>query len=163
VIMNKIVEWVRVHFLAALTATGLVSAAGGAILNDFTSWRNANRDFLNTQADASLKADQDLIDILRKFSNKALGKDATTPDDLKALQANIAKSYLVASALKDRIPSLKTDIDAYAEALFALQKTAEKMTGPVDAQAFVEAVSAFGDRRQAFQKRIASMQTSWPL
>ncbi|UQR68274.1 hypothetical protein LRP30_16115 [Bradyrhizobium sp. C-145] len=103
--MKKLVEWLRVHLLAALTATGLVGAAGGAVINDFTSWRNANRDFLKAQTEASLKADQDLIDILRKFSNKALGKETTTPDDLKTLQANIAKSYLVASALSISRPS----------------------------------------------------------
>lgn len=160
--MKKLIEWIRVHFVA-IAATGLVSGLGGAVLNDFVSWRNSNREFVKIQAEASLKADQDLIDILKKFSNKAKGKESTSSEDLKALETNIAKSYLVASALRDRVPSIKLDVDEYAEALFALQKAAEKMTGPADAQQFVEAVSAFGDRRKTYQQRVARLQASWPL
>jgi hypothetical protein len=161
--MKRLLDWIRTHLLAAFAATGLLSAIGGAVITDFTSWRTTNRDFLKVQAEVSLKADQDLIDIVRKFSNKALGKASTTPDDLKTLQASVAKSFLVASTLKDRLPGLKSDFDQYAEALFDLQKSAEKMTGPADAQSFVEAVSAFANRRQVFLQRIASMQNSWPL
>ena len=137
--MKTILEWFRMHLLAALTATGLLGAIGGAVITDFTSWRTTNRDFLKVQAEASQKADQDLIDILRKFSNKALGKATTTSDDLKTPQASITKSYMVAATLSDRLPSVKSDFIEYAEALIVLQKSAEKLTGPTDAQSFVAA------------------------
>lgn len=161
--IKNMVDWLRAHFLAALTASGLIGLIGGAVINDFASHRSANREFLKSQVEASQKADQDVIDILRKFSNKALGRASTTPDDLKALQASIARSYLVASTLSDRLPAIKSDVDQYAEALFSLQKSAEKLTGPADGQDFVQAVSAYGARRQALQHRLVSMQTRWPL
>lgn len=113
--MKRILGWFRMPLLAGLTATGLIGAAGGAIINDFASWRTANREFLKTQVEASPKTDQDLIDILRKFSNKALGKDSTTPDDLKTLQATVTKSYMVASTLTERLPAVKSDFDLYAD------------------------------------------------
>jgi hypothetical protein len=161
--MKTVVEWFRLHLLAAFTATGLLSAGGGAILSDFASWRTANRDFVKAQVEAAQKADHDLIDILRKFSNMALGKASTTEDDLKVLQAGVTKSYMVAATLSARFPSVKSDFDQYADALFTLQKSAEKLTGPADAQSFVEAVSAFADKRKTFEQRVASLQTSWPL
>jgi hypothetical protein len=161
--MKSILDWFRVHLLTALTATGILSGASGFVLNDFANWRSANRDFMKIQAEAGQKADQDLIDILRKFSNKALGNASTTPEDLKTLQANVAKSFMVASTLSDRLPAVKSDFEQYADALIALQKSAEKMTGPADGQPFVEAVSAFAARRQAFQQRVASLQNKWPM
>jgi len=161
--MKGIWDWFRVHLLAALAATGILSGAGGFVLNDFASWRSENRDFMKVQAEASQKADQDLIDILRKFSNKALGRASTTPDDLKTLEANVAKSYMVASTLTDRLPTVKSDFEQYADALITLQKSAEKLTGPADGQPFVEAVSAFAARRQAFQQRVAALQNKWPM
>jgi hypothetical protein len=161
--MTKILEWFRLHLLAAFLSTGALGALGGAILTDFASWRTSNRDFIKTQTEVSQKADQDLIDILRKFSNKALGKASTTDEDLKTLQASVTKSWLAASHISERLPSVKSDFDQYADALIALQKSAEKLSGPGDGQAFVQAVSEFADKRKVFQNRVASLQTRWPL
>jgi hypothetical protein len=161
--MTKLTEWLRLHVLAALTATGLLSGLGGAVLGDFANYRATNRDFLKTQAEAGQKANHDLIDILRKFSNKAVGKASTTDEDLKILQASVTKSYLVGAALSARLPAVRSDFDQYADALINLQKSAEKLTGPADGQSFVEAVSTFAVRRQTFEQRIASLQTNWPL
>jgi len=118
---------------------------------------------MRIQTEASQKADQDLIDILRKFSNKALGKASISPEELKTLQTSVTKSYLVAASLSDRLPAIKSDFDQYADALINLQKGAEQLTGPADGQTFVEAVSAFSARRQAFQQRVASLQNKWPM
>jgi hypothetical protein len=159
---NTLLSLFRTHLIATIAASGILGAAGGAIINDFASWRAANRDYLKSQADANQKADQDLIGIIRKFSDKALGKASTTDDDLKELKANVGKSFLVAASLSERLPAVKSDFDQYAEALIALQRSAEKLTGPSDGQSFVEAVSAFADKRQKFEKRVAS-QTRWPL
>jgi hypothetical protein len=107
--MKTIMEWFRLHLLAALTATGLLSGIGGALLGDFASWRTSNRDFLKAQTEANQKVDQDLIDILRKFSSKALGKASTTDEDLKVLQASVTKAFTVAEALSARLPAVKSD------------------------------------------------------
>lgn len=159
--MAKFVQWLRLHLAAALTATGLLSGASGFILNDFASWRSANRDFLKTQAEASQKADQELIDILRKFSNKALGKAPTTDDDLRTLHSSVTRSYKAASSLAERMPALKPEFEQYADALISLQKSAEKLSGPLDGKTFVEAVSAYADRRKKFEAGVAKMQSSW--
>ncbi len=160
---NNLLNWFRVHLIATIAASGFLGALGGAVVNDFASWRAANRDYLKNQADAGQKADQDLIGIIRKFSDKALGKASTTDDDLKNLKASVGKSYLVAASLSERLPDVKGDFEQYAEALIALQKSAERLTGPIDGQSFVEAVSAFADKRQKFERRVASLQTRWPM
>lgn len=161
--MKSIFEWLRAHFKTALAGTGIVGALGGAVVNDFTSWRNANRDFLKVQGEAGAKADQDMIEILRKFANKANGKGSTTDEDLKALKASVTKSYLVASAVSSRMPTVRAEFDTFANALIELQKSAERLTGPGDGKAFVEAVSAYDDSRRKLAGRISSMQTTWPL
>jgi hypothetical protein len=160
---KNLLSWFRAHLIATIAASGVIGGLGGAVIGDFANWRAANRDYLKTQADAGQKADQDLIGIIRKFSDKALGKASTTDDDLRNLKASVGKSYLVAASLTERLPAVKDDFDQYAEALIALQKSAEKLTGPADGQSFVEAVSAFADKRQKFERRIASLQTRWPL
>jgi hypothetical protein len=56
---------------------------------------------------------------------------------------------------KTGLPAVKSDdFDPYAEALIALEKSAEKLTGPADGQSVVEAVLAFG--RQLNDSRIAA-------
>lgn len=160
--MKRFVEWIKLHLLAAFTATGLLSGVSGFVINDIAGWRTANRTFLITQAEASQKADEELIDILRKFSNKALGKMVTTEEDLQTLHAGVTKSYMIASALSERLPELKADFDQYAASLITLQKSAEKLSGPLDGKPFVEAVSSYADTRKTFESRVAKMQSSWP-
>lgn len=159
--MKAILNWFRLHLVATLAV--LASGIGGALLTDFASWRTENREFLKSQVEATRSSDEELIGILRKFSDKALGRAATTDDDLKTLRASVSKSYLNAASLSARLPEVRTDFDQYANALTTLQKSAEKLTGPADGKPFVEAVSAFADKRHAFEQRVASVQQRWPL
>jgi hypothetical protein len=159
--MKAILGWFRLHLVATIAV--LASGIGGALLTDFASWRTENREFLKSQVEATRASDEELISILRKFSDKALGRTTTTDEDLKTLKASVSKSYLVAASLSARHPEVKTDFDRYADALTNLQKSAEKLTGPADGKPFVEAVSAFADKRHAFEQRVASIQNRWPL
>jgi len=148
--MRRILAFLQKHVIGAMVSTGLLSGIGTAILSDFASWRTSNREFLKAQTEASQHADQDMIDILRKFSNKALGRGDTSEDDLRQLKQNVSRSYLVASTLSDRAPALKDGFTKYANALVSVQKSAEMLNGPADAKAFVEAVSDYADKREAF-------------
>jgi hypothetical protein len=163
--MRTIIRWFRLHLVASLAvlASTVFGAIGGAALTDFASWRTENREFLRSQVEATKGSDEELINILRKFSDKALGRATTTDEDLRTLKASVSKSYHVAASLSARLPAVKSDFDQYADALTTLQKSAEKLTGPADGKPFVEAVSAFADRRQAFQQRVALIQNRWPL
>ena len=161
--LQRIVAFLRLHVVGAILSTGLLGGLGGAVLTDFSNFRTANREFLKGQAEASQQADQDLINILRKFSDKARGRASTTDDDLKKLKENVGKSFLVASSLSERMPALKDDFTHYADALVQVQKSAEKLNGPADGKPFVEAISNYADKRDAFKRNVSSLQSRWPF
>jgi hypothetical protein len=110
----------------------------------------------------SEQADRDLIPLIRKFSEKALGKAQTNEADLSSLKAKVDNSYLVANKIVERLPKAEPDFKTYAGSLIELQKCAERFQGALDAQCWVEAVSRYAAQKKAFEQKVTALQTSWP-
>jgi hypothetical protein len=105
---------------------------------------------------------RDLIPLIRKFSEKALGKAQTNEADLSSLKAKVDNSYLVANKIVERLPKAEPDFKTYAGSLIELQKCAERFQGALDAQCWVEAVSRYAAQKKAFEQKVTALQTSWP-
>lgn len=160
--LARLTEFLKEHIGKALLATGLGSALISAVATDFGGWRSSNREFMKHQLEVSEQADRELMPLVRKFSEKALGKNQTSESDLSTLRARVDNSYLVAKRIAERLPKTEGDFRPYAQSLIDLQKCAERFQGPADGQCWVEAVSAYAARKQAFETKIATVQTTWP-
>lgn len=159
----SIKEFLRKYVVAAVTSSTIFGGVFGAVLTDVGNFRATNRDIAKRQIEVSEKADRELTSILQKFADKAVGKTATTDDDLKSLKQKVQDAFSAAENLKNRYPAANAEFDSYADALVLLQQTAESMSGPLDAKGFVESVSKYYASKQKFDKRLTAIQTSWSL
>jgi hypothetical protein len=161
--MAKITEFLRNHVLAALTSTTILGAIVGVVATDFGNFRATNREIAKRQLEISETADRELGQILQKFADKARGKIVLNDEEVRALKASVSKSYMAAENLSNRFPATKPEFEGYADSLVSLQKSAEKMSGPLDAKSFVEAVSKYYISKKTFDERVNSSQARWPL
>lgn len=152
-------NFVSEHWKGAVIA--LVSLVVGIVATDFSNFRSANREIVGKQIEASAKADHDMNIILQKFADKAVGKSTTTPEDMTKLKSSVQDSFEAAGRLKNHIPDVQHEADAFADALIALQKSAERLTGPIDGKAFKEAVSNYYVAKGNLDKRVNAAQTRW--
>lgn len=150
------------HIKATVILGFLGSALVGGISADLSGWRTSNREFMKRQLEVSEQADRDLLPLIRKFSEKALGKGQTNDSDLGALKAKVDSSYLVATRIVERLPKAQADFKPYVASLTNLQKCAEKFQGPSDGQCWVEAISQYAANKKAFEAKVTDLQTSWP-
>ena len=152
----------HVFVLSALSAAGgALSAMMAAFLSDYFKFREYKR--ANTQADLEKsKLIQLPLDMsLHKFSDKALGLNEVTPDDLRELQHEIKNLRNNAKNLVDRLPALSADFDRLSESLVKLQKNAQIMNGPIDAKGFVQSVADYYSSANNFFSRAARLQHIW--
>ncbi|WP_439360718.1 hypothetical protein [Bradyrhizobium sp. DASA03007] len=156
---NALRQFAKENWKAALT--GAVGLLIGGLGSDYASHRAANREAINKQIEASEKAEHDMSSILQKFADKALGKNTTTPDDLKNLKASVQDSFAAAERLRERFPDVTKEVEAFADALVQLQKSAEGLSGPANGKDFVQSVSKYYATRMDLSKRIAEAQTRW--
>jgi uncharacterized membrane-anchored protein YhcB (DUF1043 family) len=157
--IDAIIKFARENWIAVLT--GAVGLVIGALVTDYSSFRASNREAVKKQIEASEKADHDMNSILQKFADKALGKTATTADDLQALKSSVQDSYAVAERLKNHFPDAGKEVDQFADALVRLQKSAEILSGPANGRDFVESVSKYYATKKLLSERIADAQTRW--
>lgn len=160
--MSKLGGWLQTHFWSALSATGVLSAVVGALVSDFAGYRATNREILKKELEISQQADHELFAILRKFSDKATDRGTINDDDIKNLRVQVSKSFVAAEHLATRFPIVKADFEEYSTSLIALQKSAEKFSGPIDAKAFVESVNGYFVSKHNFDERVATLQSWWP-
>jgi hypothetical protein len=159
---QQLVDFLRKNVVKALAAMGLGSALVSAVITDFSSSRASNREFMKHQFEVSEQADRELLPLIRKFSEKALGKGQTNDADLSSLKARVDNSYLVATKIVERLPKATPDFKPYVESLTELQKCAEIFQSAADGQCWVQAVSQYAARKQAFEQKVTTLQTGWP-
>jgi hypothetical protein len=68
---------------------GIIGAVMSGYVTDFFKFREAARASVQSDFEKIQSADAEMLNILGKFSNKALGIGPTTTDDLEALKKNV--------------------------------------------------------------------------
>lgn len=157
--LDTIKGLLRDYWKTALIA--VVSAVFGVMITDLKNFRDANREIVKRQIEASEKADHDMNAILQKFANSALGKSSTNADDLQTLKSTVQDSFTATERLKNYFPEVANEVNELGEALVSLQKSAETLGGPANGKQFVESVSRYYETKQNLEKRIAALQTRW--
>lgn len=152
----------RTGIIAVIVAVAHMAGwGGGFLLNDFFSFRIEQRQEFRAEFDEAEEIEKKILRDLQLFSDQALGRKSATDNDRAALKAKINRLYKDVNDVAIIVPEAQSEFDAYADAMIELQNAALKMTGPIDAKAFVESVSKFFKTQQDFNKKIRELRGNY--
>jgi hypothetical protein len=140
---------------------GIIGAVMSGYVTDFFKFREAARASVQSDFEKIQSADAEMLNILGKFSNKALGIGPTTTDDLEALKKNVNLVLQYSEQLATRIPSLRNDFEQYADAMVEMQVQAQALTGPLEGKSFVNAVHMYLITKRTFLDKAIQAQRNW--
>lgn len=145
-------------FSVALTVFGGFLGYLATDYFDFISEKRAEirREYVEAQTAA-----EKLLGQLQSFSDQALGKKSVTGEEKEAFRKSVRELFQSAKQISQLVPAVDPEFDAYAIAMLDLQKAALGMTGPTDANWFIETFSRFLKAHNEFDRKVRAIQKDY--
>lgn len=143
---------------AGVLTTVLLTAGVTAAATSYINFVQHSRAVVEADFGKLKDSSVEFLQLLNSYSRLArLGTPVDQPTQERFAQTTL-KLYQQADALRQREPGLAPDFERFRRSLLALQAAASAMTGPLDAQKFVEAVSEYIAADRQFKSKITDQQ-----
>jgi hypothetical protein len=154
------IDFVKDHWKAILGS--IATFIFGVFLNDYIDFAGTRRELIAKELDQTLQLSREVNDLLRAFSEEALGRGGNpSKEDVARFENKVTELFSTARALAARDRDFGPAYEKFESALIKLQKTAVVVDGPLTARPFVEAVSEYDAAGEAFRDVVVAEQTSY--
>ena len=161
--LQQFKDWLGKHPSAQI-AFGLWTIAApflGYFSSEFISVRAQQRSALNTDYIAAQQASLSVQKRLLDLAPIANGHGKKSEAKVASLRGDIQALYAASRQVSERLPAVKSDFDAYADAMAELQTAAEQLNDASDTPHFTEVVSKYIWAQNNFNSDVVGAQTCY--